>query len=148
MYWPPLSILEAKLIEFGVFWDCVKWMKQGSLLVSCRYLVGGYLSAEAVVNMFSKAVMETVNWPSISSTLDCVVRPVLGGPDLRLEIRCVPMFNCWFVENCGVFLNSNMLYLVVHCWHYLINTVWYCMTKRTHHSWNESLDLERCISPD
>uniref|UniRef100_A0A3Q0SIS0 Mitochondrial elongation factor 2 n=1 Tax=Amphilophus citrinellus TaxID=61819 RepID=A0A3Q0SIS0_AMPCI len=44
---------------------------------------------ETVVNMFSKAVMETVNWPSISSTLDCVVRPVLGGPDLKLEIRCV-----------------------------------------------------------
>lgn len=52
-----------------------------------RYLVGGYLSAEAVVNMFSKAVMETINWPSISSTLDCLVRPVLGGPELRLEIR-------------------------------------------------------------
>ncbi|KAM7419616.1 hypothetical protein PAMA_016627 [Pampus argenteus] len=52
-----------------------------------RYLVGGYLSAEAVVNMFSKAVMETINWPSISSTMDCLVRPVLGGPDLRLEIR-------------------------------------------------------------
>ncbi|KAM9857078.1 mitochondrial dynamics protein MID49 [Aulostomus maculatus] len=52
-----------------------------------RYLVGGYLSAEAVVNMFQKAVMETINWPSISSTLDCIVRPVLGGPDLRLEIR-------------------------------------------------------------
>ncbi|XP_034543984.1 mitochondrial dynamics protein MID49 isoform X2 [Notolabrus celidotus] len=52
-----------------------------------RYLVGGYLSAEAVVNMFSKAVMETINWPSISSTLDCLVRPVLGGPDLRIEIR-------------------------------------------------------------
>uniref|UniRef100_A0A3B5LB01 Mitochondrial elongation factor 1 n=1 Tax=Xiphophorus couchianus TaxID=32473 RepID=A0A3B5LB01_9TELE len=54
-----------------------------------RYLVGGYLSAETVVNMFSKAVMETANWPSISSTLDCQVRPVLGGPELRLEIRCV-----------------------------------------------------------
>ncbi|TDH15754.1 hypothetical protein EPR50_G00013050 [Perca flavescens] len=52
-----------------------------------RYLVGGYLSAEAVVNMFSKAVMETINWPSISSTLDCLVRPVLGGPELKLEIR-------------------------------------------------------------
>ncbi|XP_069545800.1 mitochondrial dynamics protein MID49 isoform X1 [Brachyistius frenatus] len=52
-----------------------------------RYLVGGYLSAEALVSMFSKAVMETINWPSISSTLDCLVRPVLGGPDLRLEIR-------------------------------------------------------------
>ncbi|KAI3353344.1 hypothetical protein L3Q82_019876 [Scortum barcoo] len=52
-----------------------------------RYLVGGYLSAEAVVNMFNKAVMETINWPSISSTMDCLVRPVPGGPDLRLEIR-------------------------------------------------------------
>ncbi|KAM4584893.1 mitochondrial dynamics protein MID49 [Odontesthes bonariensis] len=52
-----------------------------------RYLVGGYLSAESVVNMFSKAVMETVNWPSISSTLDCLVRPILGRPDLKLEIR-------------------------------------------------------------
>lgn len=66
----------------------------GSLLVSYRYLVGGYLSAEAVVNMFSKAVMETVNWPVISSTLDCLVRPVLGGPDLRLEIRCVSVLVC------------------------------------------------------
>ncbi|XP_054460589.1 mitochondrial dynamics protein MID49 [Anoplopoma fimbria] len=52
-----------------------------------RYLVGGYLSSEAVVNMLSKSVMETINWPSISSTLDCLVRPVLGGPDLRVEIR-------------------------------------------------------------
>ncbi|XP_047434984.1 mitochondrial dynamics protein MID49 isoform X2 [Mugil cephalus] len=52
-----------------------------------RYLVGGYLSAEAVVNMFSKAIMESMNWLSISSTLDCLVRPVPGGPDLRLEIR-------------------------------------------------------------
>ncbi|XP_058497650.1 mitochondrial dynamics protein MID49 [Solea solea] len=52
-----------------------------------RYLVGGYLSAEAVVNMFSKAVMDSINWPSISSTMDCLVSPVPGGPDLRLEIR-------------------------------------------------------------
>ncbi|KAM4603718.1 mitochondrial dynamics protein MID49 [Polymixia lowei] len=52
-----------------------------------RFLVGGYLSSEGVVSMFSKAVMETMNWPSLSSTLDCLVRPVLGGPDLRLEIR-------------------------------------------------------------
>ena len=59
--------------------------------MSCRYLVGGYLSAESVVNMFSKAVMETVNWPSISSTLDCLVRPVLGRPELKLEIRCVSL---------------------------------------------------------
>lgn len=65
-------------------------------VLRCRYLVGGYLSAEAVVNMFSKAVMETTNWPSISSTLDCLVRPVLGGPDLRLEIRCAFVVYCSF----------------------------------------------------
>nr|XP_019961788.1 PREDICTED: mitochondrial dynamics protein MID51-like [Paralichthys olivaceus] len=52
-----------------------------------RCLVGGYLSAEAVVNMFGKAVLETINWPSISSVMDCLIRPVPGGPDLRLEIR-------------------------------------------------------------
>lgn len=52
-----------------------------------RHLVGGYLSSEAVVNMLSKSVMETMNWPSISSTMDCVVRPVLGGADHRLEIQ-------------------------------------------------------------
>lgn len=52
-----------------------------------RHLVGGYLSSEAVVNMLSKSVMETMNWPSISSTMDCVVRPVLGGADHRLQIQ-------------------------------------------------------------
>uniref|UniRef100_H3CS70 Mitochondrial elongation factor 1 n=1 Tax=Tetraodon nigroviridis TaxID=99883 RepID=H3CS70_TETNG len=52
-----------------------------------RYLVGGYLSSEALIRWFNKAVMETVNWPTISSTLDCLVGPALGGSDLRLEIR-------------------------------------------------------------
>lgn len=52
-----------------------------------RHMVGGYLSSEAVVTMLSKSVMETMNWPSISSTMDCVVRPVLGGADHRLEIQ-------------------------------------------------------------
>lgn len=37
--------------------------------------------------MLSKTVMETMNWPSISSTMDCLVRPVLGGQELCLEIR-------------------------------------------------------------
>lgn len=56
--------------------------------------MGGYLSAEAVVNMFNKAVMETINWPSISSTMDCLVRPVLGGVDLRMEIQYVFVHSC------------------------------------------------------
>ncbi|XP_068607165.1 mitochondrial dynamics protein MID49 [Brachionichthys hirsutus] len=52
-----------------------------------RCSVGGYLSSEAVVNMLNKVVVETVNWWSISSTVGCLVRPSLGGPGLRLEIR-------------------------------------------------------------
>uniref|UniRef100_A0A3Q3XJF4 Mitochondrial elongation factor 1 n=1 Tax=Mola mola TaxID=94237 RepID=A0A3Q3XJF4_MOLML len=54
-----------------------------------RYLVGGYLSSETVVNMLNKAVMDTLNWPTISSTMDCLVRPAPGGAELRLEIRYV-----------------------------------------------------------
>lgn len=64
-------------------------VKTLSLSLSVRYLVGGYLSSEALVSWFNKAVMETVNWPTISSTMDCLVRPALGGSDLRLEIRYV-----------------------------------------------------------
>ncbi|KAJ3615016.1 hypothetical protein NHX12_018584 [Muraenolepis orangiensis] len=52
-----------------------------------RFLVGGYLSSEALVNMLRKTIMETINWQSISCSLDCLVRPVLGGPELLLEIR-------------------------------------------------------------
>lgn len=51
-----------------------------------RYMVGGYLSAEAIVDMFRKTVMEKMNWPTIISSLDCLIRPVVGGLDLRLEI--------------------------------------------------------------
>uniref|UniRef100_A0A8C6UJU9 Mitochondrial elongation factor 2 n=1 Tax=Neogobius melanostomus TaxID=47308 RepID=A0A8C6UJU9_9GOBI len=54
-----------------------------------RHLVGGYLSSEAIVNFLSKSVMETMNWPSVKGTMDCVVRPVLGGADQRLEIQVV-----------------------------------------------------------
>ncbi|XP_067115835.1 mitochondrial dynamics protein MID49 [Osmerus mordax] len=55
-----------------------------------RFLVGGYLSSEALVNMLSKVVMETMNWPSLSNSLDCLVRPVLGGPELKLEVSPAP----------------------------------------------------------
>ncbi|KAL1005262.1 hypothetical protein UPYG_G00056810 [Umbra pygmaea] len=61
-----------------------------------RFLVGGYLSCRALVSMLSKVVMETMNWPSLSSILECQIRPVLGGEKLQLEIRpegCLsPMF--------------------------------------------------------
>lgn len=55
-----------------------------------RFLVGGYLSSEVLVSMLRKAVLETVNWPCVSSCLDCLVRPVLGGRGLQLEISPGP----------------------------------------------------------
>lgn len=52
-----------------------------------RYLLGGYLSSRLVSEQLGKAVMESMNWPSLSGTLDCDVRPVLGSPELKLEIQ-------------------------------------------------------------
>lgn len=60
--------------------------------------MGGYLSSEALVNWFNKSVMETVNWPTISSTMNCLVRPALGGSDLRLEIRYVMRVKIKFIN--------------------------------------------------
>lgn len=52
-----------------------------------RFLVGGYLSSESLVSVLSKNIMEVMNWPALSSTLDCLVRPVMGRQDLCLEIQ-------------------------------------------------------------
>ncbi|XP_051982857.1 mitochondrial dynamics protein MID49 isoform X1 [Xyrauchen texanus] len=52
-----------------------------------RHLLGGYLSSRLVSEQLSKAVMESMNWPSLTGTLECEVRPMLGSPELKLEIQ-------------------------------------------------------------
>lgn len=52
-----------------------------------RHLVGCYLSSRLVAEQLGKSVMESMNWPSLSGTLECEVLPVLGSPALKLEIR-------------------------------------------------------------
>ncbi|XP_030636667.1 mitochondrial dynamics protein MID49 [Chanos chanos] len=52
-----------------------------------RYLLGGYLSSKLVTEHLGKSVMEFMNWPSLVGTLECEVRPVLGSPELKLEIH-------------------------------------------------------------
>lgn len=52
-----------------------------------RFMVGGYLSSKTVVEVLNKSVMETMNWPILSNTLECVVRPVMGSQELKLEIK-------------------------------------------------------------
>ncbi|XP_034155870.2 mitochondrial dynamics protein MID49 [Pangasianodon hypophthalmus] len=52
-----------------------------------RHLLGGYLSSQLVAEQLRKSITESMNWPSLSGTLECEVRPVLGSPALKLEIR-------------------------------------------------------------
>lgn len=55
-----------------------------------RHLLGGYLSSQLVADQLRKSIMESMNWPSLSGTLEGEVRPVLGSPALKLEIRGLP----------------------------------------------------------
>ncbi|MCJ8747707.1 hypothetical protein PDJAM_G00156450 [Pangasius djambal] len=54
-----------------------------------RHLLGGYLSSQLVAEQLRKPITESMNWPSLSGTLECEVRPVLGSPALKLEIRAL-----------------------------------------------------------
>ncbi|XP_066517759.1 mitochondrial dynamics protein MID49 [Hoplias malabaricus] len=51
-----------------------------------RHLLGGYLSSRLIAEQLGKSIMESMNWPSLSGTLECEVRPVLGSSVLKLEI--------------------------------------------------------------
>ncbi|XP_041960282.1 mitochondrial dynamics protein MID49 isoform X1 [Alosa sapidissima] len=55
-----------------------------------HFLVGGYLSARLVAEQLAKSVTEAMNWPSLSGSLGCQVRPVLdahGDASIKLEVR-------------------------------------------------------------
>ncbi|XP_062999206.1 mitochondrial dynamics protein MID49 isoform X2 [Elgaria multicarinata webbii] len=52
-----------------------------------RFLVGGYLSSNTVNDALHKILVASVNWPVISSMLECVVRPVMAPKELKLEVR-------------------------------------------------------------
>ncbi|XP_031419713.1 mitochondrial dynamics protein MID49 [Clupea harengus] len=51
-----------------------------------HFLVGGYLSARLIAETLAKSVTEAMNWPSLTGTLECEVRPVLGGDGIKLEV--------------------------------------------------------------
>ncbi|KAJ6655969.1 hypothetical protein lerEdw1_004554 [Lerista edwardsae] len=53
-----------------------------------RFLVGGYLSSNAIHGVLHKILVASVNWPAIGSLLECVVRPVMTPGELRLEVWC------------------------------------------------------------
>ncbi|KAL8175324.1 UNVERIFIED_CONTAM: hypothetical protein K2H54_019589 [Gekko kuhli] len=52
-----------------------------------RFIVGGYLSSNAIADALQKVLEASVNWPAIGGVLECVVRPVVAPKELRLEVR-------------------------------------------------------------
>lgn len=51
-----------------------------------RFIVGGYLSSNALNEALHKMLVASVNWPAIGSLLDCIIRPVVASEELQLEV--------------------------------------------------------------
>ncbi|KAM4698040.1 mitochondrial dynamics protein MID49 [Rhinophrynus dorsalis] len=51
-----------------------------------KFLVGGYLSSRTIVESLHKTI-DSLNWPAISTVLECTVRPNIASDDLRLEVQ-------------------------------------------------------------
>ncbi|XP_007939651.1 mitochondrial dynamics protein MID49 [Orycteropus afer afer] len=52
-----------------------------------RFLVGGYLCAQLLLELLRKALTTSVNWPAIGSLLGCLVRPSVTSELLLLEVQ-------------------------------------------------------------
>uniref|UniRef100_A0A8C3YDW1 Mitochondrial dynamics protein MID49 n=1 Tax=Catagonus wagneri TaxID=51154 RepID=A0A8C3YDW1_9CETA len=52
-----------------------------------RFLVGGYLSSRALLELLRKALTASVNWPAIGSLLGCLIRPRVASEELLLEVQ-------------------------------------------------------------
>lgn len=52
-----------------------------------RFIVGGYLSSNAINAALQKVLIASVNWPAIGSLMECVVRPSMTPGELKLEVR-------------------------------------------------------------
>lgn len=51
-----------------------------------RFLVGGYLSSNAIHEALHKILVASANWPAIGSMLECVIRPAMAPKELKLEV--------------------------------------------------------------
>uniref|UniRef100_A0A6J0VDH3 Mitochondrial dynamics protein MID49 n=1 Tax=Pogona vitticeps TaxID=103695 RepID=A0A6J0VDH3_9SAUR len=51
-----------------------------------RFLVGGYLSSNAIHEALHKILMASTHWPVLGSVLECVIRPAMAPKQLKLEV--------------------------------------------------------------
>ncbi|XP_069501799.1 mitochondrial dynamics protein MID49 isoform X2 [Ambystoma mexicanum] len=52
-----------------------------------RFLVGGYLSSNVIIEFLHKILVGSINWPSIGSMLGGIIRPVVTPGELGLEVN-------------------------------------------------------------
>ncbi|NXJ92311.1 MID49 protein, partial [Corythaixoides concolor] len=52
-----------------------------------RFIVGQYLSSNALNETLHKMLVASINWPAIGSLLGSVIHPVMASQDLKLEVK-------------------------------------------------------------
>ncbi|KAM9261623.1 mitochondrial dynamics protein MID49 [Cariama cristata] len=52
-----------------------------------RFIVGRYLSSNALSDTLHKMLVASINWPAIGSLLGSVIRPVVASQELKLEVK-------------------------------------------------------------
>ncbi|XP_067390369.1 mitochondrial dynamics protein MID49 [Emydura macquarii macquarii] len=51
-----------------------------------RFIVGRYLSSNALSEALHKILVACTNWPAIGSLLECIIRPGVASEELKLEV--------------------------------------------------------------
>ncbi|NXP71617.1 MID49 protein, partial [Ramphastos sulfuratus] len=52
-----------------------------------RFIVGQYLSSNALNETLHKMLVASINWPAIGSLLGSIIHPVVASQDLKLEVK-------------------------------------------------------------
>lgn len=52
-----------------------------------RFIVGRYLSSNALHETLHKMLVATINWPAIGSLLGSIIHPVVASRELKLEVK-------------------------------------------------------------
>ncbi|XP_062820550.1 mitochondrial dynamics protein MID49 [Anolis carolinensis] len=64
---------------------CLEYIPRGNSPWD-RFMVGGYLSSNAVNDTLRKILVASINWPVIGSMLECTIRPSMAPKELKLEV--------------------------------------------------------------
>uniref|UniRef100_A0A8D0GB36 Mitochondrial elongation factor 2 n=1 Tax=Sphenodon punctatus TaxID=8508 RepID=A0A8D0GB36_SPHPU len=76
-----------------------------------RFIVGGYLSSNAITEALHKILVASINWPAIGSVLECIIRPMVAPAELKLEVKYdhmqLSITLCPMVETGGKVLLAN-----------------------------------------